>query len=129
MLWVASYVHRDCGGAAIDLGQVVGGWLDRHRAKVLLEPMTLGRPWDRDDPGLLRQQPRERDLRGRRLLPLGEGGQPLDEREIRFPVLGGEARDDVAKVGTVECGRLVDLPCQKALAERAERDEADAKLL
>src|SRR5205823_13768908 len=105
-----------------------GRQVDRYRAKVLLEPMTLGRPWDRDDPGLLRQQPRERDLRGPRLLPLGEGGQPLDEREIRFPVLGGEARDDVAKVGTVACGRLVDLPFLKALAARADCDIADAKV-
>src|SRR5204863_1414500 len=96
---------------------------------VLLEPMTLGRSRDRDDPRLLRQQPRERDLCGRRLLPFGERGQPLDEREIRFPVLRGEARDDIAKVVAVERRRLVNLPRQKALTERAERDEPDAQLL
>ena len=72
--------------------------LNRGRAEILFEAVALRRPWDRHDPGLLRQQPGERDLRRRRLLPLGELLQPLDERQVRLPVLRREARDDVAEV-------------------------------
>jgi hypothetical protein len=43
----------------------------------------------------LREQPCERDLRWRSLLPLRERIQPLDNREIRRAILGREARDDV----------------------------------
>ena len=40
-----------------------------------------------------------------------------------------EARDGVAEVGAVEGRGLVDLPGEEALAERAERHEADPELL
>ena len=55
--------------------------------------------------------------------------QPVDERLIRLPVLRREARHDVAEIGAVERRRLVDLSRQEALAERAERHEADPEFL
>ena len=55
--------------------------------------------------------------------------QPVDEREIPLAILFGEARHDIAEVGRIERRLLVDLPGEKALAERAERHEADAQFL
>jgi len=53
-----------------NVGEILAVQLDGGRPDVLLEPMALGRPRDRHDPGLPRQQPRERDLGGRRRLGL-----------------------------------------------------------
>jgi hypothetical protein len=50
----------------LDLAQVLGRQLDVDGADVLLQAMTLGRARDRDDPRLLSEQPRERDLGGAR---------------------------------------------------------------
>jgi hypothetical protein len=61
--------------------------------------------------------------------PCGDLGQQIDQRLIRLPVLRREARDRVAEVGAVERGRLVDLPREEPLAERAEGHEADPELL
>ena len=84
---------------------------------------------DRHNPRLLRQQPRERDLRRCRLLPLCDRAKQINQRLIRFPSLRRKARDDVAKVGTVERRVLVDLAREEAPAQRAEWNEADAEFL
>ena len=95
---IPSALHRDLRAARSISRRSSSRELNRRGAEVLLEPMQLGRAWNRHDPRLLREQPRERDLRRRRLLPLGERLQPLDEGQIRLPVLLGEARDDVAEI-------------------------------
>ena len=66
MRGVAGPLHRDLGDGAIDLAQVVGRQLDGGCAEVLLQAMQLGGAGDRNDPGLLRQQPGQGDLRRRR---------------------------------------------------------------
>ena len=53
----------------------------------------------------------------------------IHERLIRLPILRREAWDDVAEVGAVERRGLVDLSREEALAQRAERNEADPELL
>src|SRR5438270_4657096 len=90
--------------------------------------MEPGRPRDGRDPWLLREQPRQRDLRGRRLLLLGDPPQQIDEDLIRLPVLRREARNDVAEVALVERRLLVDLARQEALPERAEGNQPDTQL-
>src|SRR5437588_6414813 len=99
---VSRPVHRDRSGGAIDLTQIFGGQSALRRGDVLLEPMQLRGARDRYNPRLLRQQPRQRDLCGCRLLPFRELRQPLDEREIRLAVLRREAWDNVAEIGAVE---------------------------
>ena len=47
----------------LDLAEVVFGQLDVRGRDVLREPAQLGRPGDRNDPRLLREQPCECDLR------------------------------------------------------------------
>ena len=96
-------------------------------ADVLLQAMQLRRPRDRHDPRLLGQEPGECDLGGRRVLPSGDAAEQFDQRLVRLPGLRREAGNGVAEVGAVEGGALVDLAGEVALAQRAERDEADAE--
>ena len=91
--------------------------------------MQLGGAGDRHDPGLLRQQPGERDLRRRRLLSAAMSAEQIDQRLVCLAGLRREARDDVAEVGAVERRVLVDRAGEKSLAERAEGNEADAEFL
>src|SRR5260221_1350412 len=57
---------------SVDVAEVVGRQLDCGRPDVLLQAVRLRGAGDRDDPRLLGQQPRERDLGRRRLLPLAD---------------------------------------------------------
>jgi hypothetical protein len=61
----------------LDLAQVLGHQLDVDCGDVLFQPVRVGGAWDGDDPGLLCEQPRERDLRRRRLLALSDACERL----------------------------------------------------
>ena len=122
-------MHRDLRGGALDLAEVVGRQFDGSRPDVLLQAMQLRGARDRNDPRLLGEQPGERDLGRRRLLPLRDLAEQIDQGLVRLPGLRREARDDVAEVGAVERRVLVDLAREEALAQRAERNEADAEFL
>ena len=60
---------RRCG--IVDLAQFGSGQVNRSGAEVFFEAFELARAWNRDDPGLLREQPGDRDLRWRRVLSDG----------------------------------------------------------
>src|SRR5436305_7454336 len=91
--------------------------------------MQLRRARDGDDPRLLRQEPGERNLSGRRLLLLPELAEQIDQSHIRFAILRREARDGVAEVGPVQLGVFVDPAREEALSQGTERHEADTELL
>src|SRR4051812_47840369 len=55
----------------------------------------------------------------------GNDGQQIDQRLVRLPRFGREARDGAAEFAAVELGGLVDLAGEKSLAQGAERDETD----
>src|SRR5436305_5293967 len=120
-------LHRDLGRGAFDVAEIALGELDGGRRDVLLQAMQLRGAGDRHDPGLLGEEPGERDLGGRRALALRDAPEQVDQRPVRLPGLRGEAGDGVAEVGAVERGVLVDLAGEVALAQRAERNEADAE--
>src|SRR6185369_15990632 len=128
-LGVAGALYLDLRGRLVDGAKVLGRELEARRAEVLLEPVEPGRPGDRHDPGLLREEPRERDLRGSRLLPRRDLAEERHQRLVRLARLRREARHDVAEVVLLERRLLVDLPGEEPLAERAERDEPDPELL
>jgi hypothetical protein len=69
----------------------------------------------------LREQAGERDLRRRRALLGRDAGPQIDHRLVRLPVLRREARDDVAEVGAVERGGLVDGPREEAFPIASEQ--------
>ena len=80
--------------------------------------------------GLLRQQPGQRDLRGRRSLAVRDRAEQVDQRLVRLPGLGREARDTVlrkSELSNVVVSSI--LPVRKPLPKRAERHEADAEFL
>src|SRR5262245_49733063 len=63
-------LHRDAGGVAIYLTEIVGRQLYVNGPIVLLQAVQLRGAWDGNNPWLLRQNPGESDLRGRRVLSL-----------------------------------------------------------
>src|SRR6266446_7642407 len=87
--------------------------------------MELGRAWDRHDPRLLCKQPSERDLSRGRLLSFCEFAKQINQGLICFPSLWAKTRDDVAEIGAVELGILVDLAREEALSQRAKWNESD----
>src|SRR5215831_7945085 len=90
--------------------------------------MQLGSAWDWNNPWLLNKQPGKGDLSRRRLLPFCDLAEQIDHSLIRFPGFRRKARNDVAKVGTVELGVFVDSSCKEPLAQRTEWNEADSEL-
>src|SRR5205823_5292067 len=113
----------------LDAAQVVGRQLDRDRAEVLLQAVQFRRAGDRNDPRLLGQEPRQRDLRRGRPLLSRDLSEQLDQGLVGLAVLLREAGDDVAEVGLVEGRALADGAGEEALSQWAERDEADAEFL
>ena len=104
--------------------------LNRRGPEVLVEALEPPGPGDRHDPRLLGEEPGQRDLgRALRRRARRSSRTQVDERLVRLAGLLGEARDRPPDVALRERGRGVDGTRQEALAERAERDEADAQLL
>ncbi len=91
--------------------------------------MQFGCTRDRNDPRLLCKEPGQRDLSGCCLLLFRELAEQIHQRLVRFPVLRGKPRHDVAEIGFVELRIFVDLACEEALAEGAEWNEPDSELL
>src|SRR6188472_702100 len=96
---VACAMKLDLRRRAIDLSKVLGAQVNVYGLQVLVQAMRLRRPRDRHDPGLLREQPGQRELRRGRAFPLREGLQPVHEGQIGLAVLLSEPRHGVAKVG------------------------------
>src|ERR1700689_929826 len=91
--------------------------------------MQLRGTRDRNDPWLLCQQPRKRDLSRRRLFLLRELANQINHRVIRLTVLRRKARNNVAEVSLVELRVFADLAGEETLAQRAEGNEPDAEFL
>src|SRR5947209_11826819 len=122
-------LQRDLRGRRFDLTEVIWRKLNFSRPDVLLKPVQLRGARNRHDPRLLCEQPSERDLSGRRLLPLRDLAEQINQRLIRLPCLRREAREEVAEVRAVEGRVLVHLACEEALAEWAVGHEADTEFL
>ena len=73
-------------------------------------------PWDRNNPRLVGEQPRERDLSGCLLLPFRDGGQQVNQGLIDLPGLYCETRDAAPQIGAVEGRALVDFPGEESLS-------------
>src|SRR6218665_378278 len=122
-------LHRDLGKGAINVAQLIGCQLNGGRSDVLLQAMQLGGPRDRHDPRLPGQQPGERELGTRHLLPVRDFAEKINQGLVRCPGLWREARDDVAEILAVERRALADRAREEALAEWEEGHEADPELL
>ncbi len=98
-------MHRDLGSCTVDLSEIVGCEFDCNGSDVLIQAMQLRGAWDWNDPRLLGQQPRQGDLSGRRLLPLADLAEQINQGLIRLERLRSEAREGAAEVGTVYSSR------------------------
>ena len=113
----------------LDLFQLVLSEFDVRGGDVLCQPVWLGRAWDGDDPRLLREGAR-RARSGQALRPCAARSRPRSSTRrgcLGVPPAGSGGSWRESRV--LELGALVDRSGEKALAERAERDEADAELL
>src|SRR5262249_52555566 len=108
---------------------IVGRQLDSQCPEILVEAIELRRSRYRNDPRLLRQQPRESDLGWRGFLARCKCGNYIHQRLVRLTVFGAKARDRAAKIRAVELRLRRDLACQETLAKRTERDESDSQFL
>ncbi len=109
--------------------EIVGRKFHGSGSEVLLEPMQLGRAWDRNNPRFLRKQPGKRDLRRCRLLLLRKLANQIHHRLIRFPVFRRKRGNDVAEIALVELRIFADLSGKKAFTQRAEGNEPDPEFL
>ena len=62
--WIPRAVHRDLRGSGIDLLRSSGVSGSCTRAEVLVQAVELRRAWNRNDPRLLREEPRQCELSG-----------------------------------------------------------------
>ena len=86
-------------------------------------------PGNRNDPRLLRQQPGERDLRGRRLLPRCDIAEQIDQRLVAFRASGVKRGTMLRKSVLSNVVFASIFAGQEAFAERAEGNEADPEFL
>src|SRR5262249_49837580 len=101
---------------------------DVERAEVLLQVRAPLRARDRDDVVALREDPRERELRGPAALLRGELLHAADEVEVLLEVVALEARRHPPVVVGREVLEALDLPGEEAASERAVRHEPDPEL-
>ena len=80
---VASAFHGDIGDGIADLSKIFGGQFNFSRADILLKPMQLRGSGNRDDPRLLSQQPRKRDLCRGYFLPGCDFSKYIHQRLVR----------------------------------------------
>src|SRR5207253_11416608 len=122
-------LHRDLRDGAPDLTQILRSQFDGSRSDILFQAVQLRGARDRHDPRLLSKQPADRYLSGRRLLPSRDFAEQINQGLVRPSSLRREAGNDVAEVAAVERRGLADRAREEALAERAERHEADPEFL
>ena len=72
MFGIAIAVHGDAREGLCNIAKLVGGERQGGGREVFLQAVKLGRAGDRHNPGLLREQPAERDLRKRHPLAGGD---------------------------------------------------------
>src|SRR6266568_3213951 len=107
--------------------QIVGCQFHCGCAEVLFQAVQLCGARDRYDPGLLSQNPRERDLSRSRILLLRKTADQIYERLVRLAIFFIETWHGVAEVVRVELCFFCDFAREESLPERAERYEADSE--
>ena len=115
------------GNRIVDFLQVARCQQYVRRAKIFFKTVQLCGSRNRHDPGLLRQQPSERNLRLRCFFLFRDSSQRIDQCLVRFARFLGKARNDVAEVRLVELRFFRDGSGEEPLAQRAERHKPDTE--
>src|SRR5476651_2071895 len=88
--------YADLGDGVPNLAQIIRCETEGYRTDILLESILLGRSRNRNDPGFLGQEPRERKLCRRRMLARGDCGEHIDQSHLGLARFRGKARYVVA---------------------------------
>ena len=110
---------RNARQQAVDLIEFGGQQHHVICPNVFLESMQLAGTWNRHDPWLSRQQPRERKLSRRGVLDPRNFGNVLHEHLVGLARFRAEARGSIAGIAVLEGAVLVDLTCRKPLPSGA----------
>src|SRR5580658_5226352 len=119
-------LNRNFRDRNINFPQVLCRELNVYRAQVFFQALKFRRTRNRNNPNLLCEQPRERDLRRRSPFFFRDFFQQVHHRLVRFACFSSEARRHVTEVGGIESSVRVDLARQKACTEGTERNKSDA---
>src|SRR5205085_8601453 len=124
-------LHAGCGVALSrrdapwrdfrDAAEVVRGQPDALGAGVLLEVLAVLRAGDGDHVATLREEPRQRQLRGRAAFLRCDAAHLFDEPQVAREVLALETRMVAAPVVRGQILRLVEPAGEKAAPERTVR--------
>src|SRR6266704_4618156 len=125
---VARTSHRARWQRGVELRDVGGAELQGCRSDVLLEIAPPLRAGDGHDVFALVQQPRERDLSGRRALPRGQVAHDGGRAHVRVEVFPLVARVTSAVIALPILLGALRGPGQESPTERAEWHQADAEL-
>ena len=106
------------------MGQAAGGL----RPHVLDHMRGLTGAWNRHDERLLREQPRQRELRPAAARLAGNRSVLVEEPQVLRVILRGEARHGATDVARLELVGVAQLTAEEPSRERTERDERHAEL-
>ena len=126
---IAIALNRHCRPAVVQRQHVIIRQTDGQRGDVLLEPLESSGAEQRHDPRFLSEKPSKRDLRRGCSVTVADFAKETDETLIGATSLARKAGDCASDITFIECRAGVDRAGEKALAERAERNQAYAKLL
>src|SRR5271154_2171797 len=126
---ITSPFELDLRRSVFEGAHVLSGQFNLRRSKILFQASQLRCARNRNDPGLFREQPAERDSRRSRLLLFCERDHEVNQGLICFTILGAESGYDVAKIRAVELRVGIDLACQEAFAKGTEGNEANPQFL
>src|SRR6266404_2387520 len=124
---IPSPLDPDVRGGTFDVTEIFGRKFNVSGSEVFFKAMYLSGARDRNDPRLLREQPRKRDLSGCRLLLFRESIEQINERLVRFTIRRVKARDCVAEIRVVELRIFVDLAREKALTKGTKWNKSDSE--
>jgi hypothetical protein len=108
----------DLGGSSLDRIQIFRGQFNVQCSEVLIQPVELRRAGNGNNPGLLRQQPRECDLRRCCFLLFRKASDQVNQNLIGLPILPFETRDLASKIAALELGLRRDLPSQETFSQK-----------
>src|SRR5450432_3225915 len=128
-LRIARPLRFDVGRGSFDLTKIVRSKLDFGGSDVFFEAIQFRGARDGNDPGLLRQQPGQRDLGRGGFLLLGKGAEQIDKCLVGLDRLGRKPRQRTAEVRALKLRSLVNLPRKEPLSQRAVGNQANAQFL
>ena len=112
---IAIAVNFHGRGGGFDVAKIAGGKFESGRADVFFQAVQFRGAGDGNDPRLLREQPRERDLRRRRFFPLRDLVKQIDQCLVGLAIFRREAGQRVAEVAAAKPVLSSILPVRKPL--------------